>query len=123
MSELKELIPRYYEMKSEMDSYKKQCDADNAEIKRIMIENKSLEESADGYKAKITVVEKEDFNEIKLLQKLKEIGKTECIKTKEYVDMDVLENIIYNHELDPKELADCKTSKTEYRLKVTKKEK
>lgn len=120
MDSLTELIPRYYEMKSEMDSYKKQCDTDNAEIKRIMLESNSLEESAGGYTAKLTIVEKEDFNELRLLQKLKAMGKTECIKTKEYVDMDVLENIIYNHELDPKDLADCKTTKTEYRLKVKK---
>lgn len=120
MSKLSELIPRYYEMKKEMDSYKAQVDADNKEIKEIMKRENLEKENCGEYTAKYTVIDKSYFNEEKLIAKLKLMGNTEAIKTKEYVDMDILEKQMYNGEVNALEIASCKVPKTEERLIVKK---
>ena len=57
----------------------------------------------------------------KLIAKLKELGVVSPIKTVEVVDMDELENVIYNGWLDASELTNCKQVKEIPTLKVTKK--
>ena len=42
------------------------------------------------------------------------------VKKKEYVDMDALENAIYNGKINAAELASCQTKKEVVTLKVTK---
>ena len=54
--QLNELIPTYAFNKSEMDSYKKQVDADNKAIKEIMAENNLAEASGGGYVKRILLV-------------------------------------------------------------------
>ena len=118
---LEELVPRYYEMKKEMESYKPQVDADNKAIKSIMRDSKiSKFETLGEYTASFNVIDKSYFDETKLLVKLKSLGRTTAIKTKEYVDMDVVENMLYNGELTPEDIKDCKVEKYEERLTVKK---
>lgn len=121
MTKLGELIERYYNLKTEMESYKKQVDADNKEIKRIMNDsNMAICESGD-LTATCQEIVSESFDEDKLLSCIKGLGLNSCIKTKEYVDMDILESLIYNGEIDPKQLSDCKITKTQTRLTVRRK--
>ena len=98
--ELKELIPVYYDNKQNLDYYKKQCDAENAEIKKMMAEQKIKDFEVDGIVAKYVIQNKEKMNEDALLKLLKENGYTDVIKTKEYVDMDALENALYHDTID-----------------------
>ena len=124
MNKLEELVPKYYENKKEMDNLKKICDADNLTIKGLM-----LEEGLDTYKvddivAKYIVAKKENFNEVKLLQVLKAHGYLDCIKTKEYVDIEALENALYHSEIDADtivEMEKCKEVKEIIQLRVSKK--
>lgn len=118
--ELKELIDSYGRLKAEADSYKKQADASNTKIKAMMIEDNATEAEGDEYNVKCTAIQSSKLNEDKLLTKLKEIGFTECIKTKEYVDTEMLESAVYAGKLDAKILADCKETSTTYRLNVYK---
>lgn len=121
MSEtLSQIIPRYYEMKKEMDSYKSQVDADNKAIKELMRGGNTNEEICGEYTAKFSVIDKSYFDEAKLIAKLKLLGNTESIKTREYVDMEVIENQIYNNELKAEDIKDCKIEKFEERLTVKK---
>ena len=66
-------------------------------------------------KVKVTMTEtrKEKFNEEKAIEILKkELTKDEAksvIKTKEYIDDDALEDLIYNKKFDAQKLASCKT--------------
>lgn len=127
MSELKKLIDRYGNMKAEMDSYKKQVDADNAEIKKIMTEAGDEKAEGDEFKVTCKVIEIEKFNDAKLLAKLKSLWaeqngkkKNPFIKKIEVVDMEELENAIYSGEIDPKQLAECKDINTQTRLTVSK---
>lgn len=120
MSELQTLIDQYGRLKAEADSYKKTLDADNKRIKEIMIKSGDEKVAGEEYYVSCKKIETPEINEEKLLAKLKEIGYTKCIKTKEYVDMELLEGAIYAKQLDASLLAECKTIKETYRLNVYK---
>lgn len=93
---LEELIPQYALNKAELDSYKKICDRENAEIKDLML-NLGLDEATGGcYTVKRIVQKRESMNEDMLLQIAHINGISEIVKTKEYIDYDVLEDAIYN---------------------------
>ena len=117
---LDELIPEYFDAKEKMDSYKKSCDEMNAQIKAKMTDSSY---TANGYTAKITIQKRESFNEVKLIDTLKTLGITDAIKTREYVDMDALEALIYAGNIDNADLTTigtCKEVKEVVTLKVTK---
>lgn len=124
MAELEKLIPVYYDNKQNLDFYKKECDAGNAEIKKLMAEQKIKDYEVDGIVAKYIIQNKESMNEEALLKLLKEKGYTNVIKTKEYVDMDALENALYHDEIDKDtvvEMDKCKEVKEVIQLRVSKK--
>lgn len=117
---LNSTIECFYEDKQQLDNYKKSTDEYNKEIKKLMNElNKTEFETDNGLIAKINVQNRESFNEDKLIEKLKELDGTSAIKTKEYVDMDELEDLIYNGQIDASELTPCKVSKEVITLKVS----
>jgi ribosomal protein S8E len=93
---LEELIPSYGQNNTELNSYKKICADENAKIKELMKEAKIEEKTVDGWVASVRVKRTESFNENKLLDIAKSLGLTDIIKTKEYVDTDVMEELIYN---------------------------
>ena len=118
---LKELVRLFYEDKQQLDNYKKSIDEYNKDIKELMGQLELTEFESDDLVAKIGVQNRENFNEEKLIDKLKALNVEGVIKTKEYVDMDALENAIYNELLDASELTSCKEVKTVTTLKVSKK--
>jgi hypothetical protein len=95
---LDELIPTYAENKAMLDDYKKICDSENKQIKELMEEGTY---EAGGYKATKSVSTRDDIKEDKILAKLSD-DMRECfelnniIKTKEYIDMDNLESLLYS---------------------------
>lgn len=115
---LQELIPIYSANKSEMDSYKKLVERDNKEIKQLMLDNGITEINVNGIKATVTIAEKYDFVEDRLLTKLKELGVKGVIKTRKYVDMDALESAIYNGQVSAAELNSCRDKKETVTLRV-----
>jgi hypothetical protein len=127
---LEELIPQYVTNKNELDSYDAICKKENAEIKRLMQEQKLTEKQAGGYVAKCTVSTRETVNEDKMLELLKadwikRNGTEECpyIKSKEYIDMDALEAALYNSTI-PEDvvvsLDTCRESKEVVSLRISK---
>ena len=119
---LNELIDNYYQDKEQADYFKKMADDFNKTIKSVMQNLEVNEfETNSGLIAKLNVQKRESFVDEKLIAKLKELGVTTPIKTVEVVDMDELENVIYNGSLDASELTNCKQIKEVPVLKVTKK--
>lgn len=117
---LNSTIECFYEDKKQLDTYKKSTDEYNKEIKKLMNElNKTEFETDSGLVAKINIQNRESFNEDKLIEKLKELKGNTAIKTKEYVDMDELEDLIYNGYIDAAQLSSCKVSKEVVTLKVS----
>lgn len=122
--ELNELAKAYIENKAELDILKKKVDKINAEIKSAMEDAKLNEVETDVGTVKYGVTRKETLNEDMLLVKLKKlVPDTECIKTKEYIDMDVLESEIYHGYL-PKdalqEMENCTSVKLTPVLTISK---
>lgn len=120
--QLKELVRLFFEDKKQLDSYKKSTEEYNEKIKESMniLNITEFEDEDNGLIAKIGTQNRESFNEEKLINKLHELNVDGVIKTKEYVDMDALENAIYNELLDASELTGCKEVKIVKTLKVSK---
>lgn len=113
------LIGSYKQNKESLDNYKKIAEEQNSQIKEIMQSNNLTKYvTMNGLVASISKQKRESFIDDKLIAKLKDLGVTSPIKTVEIVDMDELENVIYNHQLDAAELTDCKQVKEVITLKV-----
>lgn len=116
--QLYELIGLYKQYKQDSDRLKKQSDLYNKQIKDIMLSNGMTEVEHNGTRVTCTVSQRQEFNEEALIAKLKQLKVKNVIKKKEYVDMDALENAIYNGELSAAELAPCQVTKEVVTLRV-----
>lgn len=119
---LKELIPQYAMNKQELDDYTAICKRENEEIKAEMAKIGKDEYETGGYVAKRGIQHKESINEARLIEVLRKHNITDAIKTKEYVDMDALEDYLYNHESTNElalDLASCKSTTEVVTLRVT----
>lgn len=126
-NELEELINAYRTNKQDVDDLKKVVDRQNKEIKDIMLEEDLKEFTTyNNYTAKIIVTEKDTMNEELLLSRLQVVKDKypNLIKTREYVDLDELENLVYNNLLDDNTTAkvnSCITTKEVIQLRISKK--
>ena len=104
LSDLDTLIPSYAKNKQEFDYYKKLCEKENAQIKKIMMGFVVQQYPAGKYVANCKVVKKETFDEEMLINIIKSLGIVpNVIKTKEYIDYDELEQYLYTNDV-PKEI-------------------
>lgn len=121
---LNSTIECFYEDKQLADKYKKSAEEYNKEIKQLMSTINTNEfETDSGLIAKLSTQNRESFIDELLLAKIKDLGVPGIIKTKEYVDMDALENQIYLGNIDASKLSNCRETKKVVTLKVTKKSK
>lgn len=111
LKKLENLIPQYADNKSELDYFKKICDAENYQIKKLMTELNLDDYCTEKYKVTKSVQNRQKLNEDILLDMflnngvLKETAtKYNIVKTKSYVDMDALEKAIYNEGFSNDEL-------------------
>ena len=112
---LEDMIKIYVGKKEELDPLKKQVDDYNKRIKEEM-KNRDLSEFVvDDVKASISITPKSDFNELQAIEILRKNLTPEqfakCVKTKEYLDDDAFEALVYNHEVDAGILAPAETPK------------
>lgn len=120
---LEELIPMYAKNKIELDSYTQLCKEENESIKKQMLELGQDVYSTGGYTAKRTVSHRETLNEDRLMAVILKHNIQGIIKSKDYVDMDALENYLYNTEMTASLAADlesCKNKTEVVTLRVTK---
>ena len=99
--ELKNNAIQYVKYKEELDPLEKKCKSLNTTIKGLM-ELLSFDEVpiSDGVRLVYTTSKRESIDEEKLIEKLKKYAPdTDCIKTREYIDMDILESEIYHGKL------------------------
>ena len=118
LKKLDKLIPQYAMNKSEMDSYKKICDKENAEIKKLMTDLVLPFYEAGEYKATCTISERESMNEEILLSLFSSVPgfsrinyDYDIIKSKPYIDFDALEKAIYDGELSQDQLLELDKAK------------
>lgn len=115
LEQLKKCATEYVSDKAEESKLKKRLESNNTSIKQLMellqMEDVELD---DGSKVHYGVTVKESLDEEKLLTQLKKYAPgTKCIKTKEYIDMDVLENEIYHDQLSAEAMAAMDTCRNE----------
>ena len=128
--ELETLIPTYGSLDFELKNIKKKADGFKERIKTIVKSLGVRTYRAEDYEITYTEAERVSFKEDKLLIRLKEIVANKdpkefegLIKTKEYVDMDVLENLLYHNKFDEAEISSissCQEIKNIPTLKVKK---
>ena len=121
--QLNELIEQYATNKSELETIKKVVDKQNLLIKDIMLKQKLDTHIAGQYRATVSVSNRVSMNEEMLLQIAHHFGIPEIVKTKEYIDYDVLEKAIYEGKISEDvllEMDKAKESKEVVTLKVTK---
>lgn len=119
MERLDKLVESFGNHDSEFKELKTVCEEEKKELKSLMEKEKVDAHSAGGYKVSRSVSERTTMNEEMMLAVLKKdwvtrYGSMDCpyIKTKEYVDMDILESVIYAGDLSKEtllELDKCKT--------------
>lgn len=131
MSEkLDKLVSHYGEIDSKIKVLSKELDSDKVTLKNIMTEENLDDYTAGGYKVVKQISYRTKYNEDKMLDVLKadwtaRYGSMECpyIKTKEFVDMDALEAVIYANELPTEvmnKLNDCQEKTEVVALKCSK---
>jgi hypothetical protein len=130
---LKELVESYGMNKKENDDLKKIVDNQNKEIKSLMESNNLKKFESDNYKVSYSVSTRDTIDEELLLSEaktftiadgveLKSAQEVGLIKTKEYVDMDVLESLMYKggiSEEDLMKIDKCRDIKTVETLRVS----
>ena len=118
------LVAEFGANKTEFDKLKKLVESQKTSIKQQLDLMGADDYSAGGYKVHCSVSTRESLDEEKLIQRLKKCAPdTACIKTKEYVDMEVLENEIYHGKLSDVALSamdDCRSTKEVVTLTVKK---
>lgn len=104
---LDELIEQYGDHNADFGSLKKICDAEKSQIKDLMSSAGLKEKTVGQWKVSYIVSERESLDEEKLLKILirdwtkRYDDTTPCpyIKTKQYIDMDILESVLYAGEI------------------------
>lgn len=122
---LSKAIDDYKEGKDKENSLKKENEEKNKEIKDYMISHNLTTSSSDKYTATLSTTNKESLNDELAIEIIKEhLGGAllnSVIKTKEYIDEDALEKLVYNGDFDPTALSKAKIIKPVVTLRVTKK--
>ena len=119
MTRLEEVIPEYQDLNNQYNSMGKTVKSLSAEIKDLMGDIDLDTYEVDGIKAKVSHIQSVSFDEELLLATIKDLGLNHLIKTKEYVDMNMLESAIYRHEIDAQVLAPTQIIKEQIRLNIT----
>lgn len=100
------MIQLYVDAKIELDERKKVADKYNKELKDLLQSSDMSEYSNDRYKIKLVTSERSSMDEDLLLKELINLKDKfpGLIKSKEYVDMDELESLMYANDLDDETL-------------------
>jgi len=113
--ELRDLIVLYAGEKSMLDPLKKKVDKLNVEIKEQMQLLNLDELIAGDIRASISITPKEDFNEPQAIEILRTSLTPEqfaqCVKSREYLDDDAFEKLVFNDKIDAAILNPCRTPK------------
>ena len=125
-SNIMKLMPEYVEVKQAYDNYKKKEAELNKQIKEAMAETELDKWSWETDKGIVeySTRQSDEYDEEALLDYLhKHKEFTSCIKTKEYIDQNELENILYNEKVSKRLMLGIdkfRTSKTTQVLKIKK---
>lgn len=123
--DINKIIDLYKESKDKENALKKSNTEMGNNIKSYFQTNGLDRIDTDKYTATVTTSTSESLNEELAIEIIKEnLGGAmlaTVIKTKEYIDEDALEKLVYNGDFDITKLAKAKITKTTSTLRVSKK--
>jgi len=93
-------IKSYFEQKKELDKQQRSVLQLSKEIKEYLTGENLSEYDSEDLTVTITEINKDAIDEDTLIPVLKELFPN-AVKTKEYVDMDELENLVYTRQISP----------------------
>lgn len=103
-AELKNLVDSYGESKKEENAIVKRNKERNEQIKQLFLDNDISSFETDSFIAAVSQTEKQSLNNELALCILKEElpfpELTSVVKTKEYIDEDALEKLVFNGQFD-----------------------
>ena len=103
-AELKNLVDSYGESKKEENAIVKRNKERNEQIKQLFLDNDISSFETDSFIATVSETEKQSLNnELALCilkEDLDENELTSVVKTKEYIDEDALEKLVFNGQFD-----------------------
>lgn len=108
-----EIIDQCKEFKDGYNNLKKLSAPLEEQIKEYAISHPNEKLVSDKWEANVKITQKEEFDEEKAIQIIKDNLPKEflstVIKTKEYIDDEALEKLVYNKDFDINLLSSCKT--------------
>lgn len=123
-AELKNLIDSYGESKNEENTIVKRNKERNAQIKQLFLNNDISSFETDLFIATVSQTEKQSLNNELALSILKESldenELTSVVKTKEYIDEDALEKLVFNGQFDISKLKRAVDKKIVSNLRIKK---
>lgn len=118
---LNRAVNTYFEKNQEYQSASDTRKIYNENLKTLLEECHLTKYVSDtGIKASLSVSNKPTFNEDEMIPFLKQFNIDGLIKTREYVDMNVLEDAIYHNQIEASRLTPFKEDHLTSRLTVTK---
>lgn len=121
--DLSKIIDEYKESKDRENALKKVNNELNENIKSYMHEHNMSSADSEKYTATLTKTDKEFLNDDLAIELIKENLEgallNTVIKTKEYIDEDALEKLVFNGQFDISKLEKAKITKTSYTLRIT----
>lgn len=112
---LEQMVSLYSVNKDKIKVIEKVVNSYNSKIKDAMQALNLTEFVAGDIKASISVTQNEDFNELQAIEILRtSLPKekfTDVVKTREYLDDNAFEKLVYNKEVDASILNPCRTPK------------
>jgi hypothetical protein len=100
-NELKALVDKYVKLKTQENQISKQTKELNNSIKKTMLDLKLTELEGNEGAVTLTKREKPEFDEVKVIEFLKENNiQRGIVKKKEYIDYDALESALYREKFD-----------------------
>lgn len=133
---LESLIEAYGNLKDDEKELKERVNNYNIKLKKVLLEDSDVtctvaengtnkySYSSENYTATYSVSVSENFDEqalLSVLVQLNNINDLNIIKLKSYIDMDALEDAIYNGKINAADLAKCKVRKEVPKLVIAKK--
>lgn len=121
MEELKNLAEEYFKNNEIKKSVEKVVKDIGPKIKTIIHSLGVTEKEVDGLKISLRKSQRKSMNEERLLEICKKLNQPNLIKTKEYVDEEVLETLIYNNIISASDIESAMDVVETEALYVTKK--
>ena len=119
--EFESQVIEYCKLQETLKEAEKRSNVLKASIYEYMDMNSIGDQTVNGYKLTRRLSHRTTVDDAKLLAVVKNWGDVgaRCIKTREYVDEDALESLVYNHKIGKDEHAQldtCRTVKSVYSL-------